>query len=706
MRKLYQTLMAGLAVGAIFSAAQPAYADMTLNLTLTNPTAKDVDITVTPSDLSEEATFIVNVQGKDQYDSNGGDAGAIQNRKNQYQKYADNYGGTWVEYAPFESGVYENTLSDFVTVVEGKQYVIYTFGLDKEGNVTAPLVSKVFPLEEETPVLKGSFDFAVSDITPVNATITVTPTDVDDYVFHIMEKAQYDAIGGEDGAYNELKKRWDRYAELYDSPWTEFIDFQNGVQSYDADDFLTPEPGKEYVAYAFGIDDEGNMTSQVFSTTFSTEAVSRSEITFEIEVTDVKADENGTCTVTAHIVPSNDDPYGVLCQQAKFVDFYDFNDEESTQQYLDNQVRGYVKQTYTGEQTVTFTRMPLNKDMYIVAVGFNSVPNSAPMLHAFKSEPVVETPAFELAVSDIGVRDAYISVVPADNNQNYCYGVVTAAMVERAGGIDNIYTYHDKSWWEMLADLYGDTWTNIAAMYKNFGPIQGKVSETEEIELDWDTDYVLYAYNLDENYAPCSDIYTVEFRTLAPTPSDITFEVSLVQVVEDPDREGMNKATLHVVPSNDDPYANHVHEVYYYDWYVDNPNFTFDDYLEKQVYPMIISTRSGETDLTFLNIKPEKEYYLVSLGWNEGHSSKDFNLFRFSGKTTSTANVELAKNAVIGYEGAILIDGEYDAAAVFAADGKAIGNFRNTRSISAAPGMYIVKLVNGAQTSTHKVIVR
>lgn len=556
----------------------------------------------------------------------------------------------------------------------------------------------------------GTLSLSVSDITANDALVTVVPDGVDNYFFTFQEKEIYDANGGDEGAIAARIKIWENYGVMYDCPWTDFIATKQGEKTYRADDFITLEAGVAYVAYAFGIEKDGTITSPVASISFTPMAVQQVDMTFTMEVTSVVTDSEGTCTVTAFVTPSADAPYAVLCQNANIVNFYDFNDPESVKQYMTNQFNPYVKDTYTGAKELTFTRMPYNSDLYLVAAGFNGAPTTDPTLLPFKSLPVTTEKLFKLAVTDVTSTDAHITVIPPDDKVNYMWGVATKGLVERAGGLDGLYEYHDKAWWEFVAEVTETTWQEVAAREENHGNKDGLYSALVDDTLDWDTEYVLYAYTLNDDYAPASEVYSVEFKTLPANKSDLKFELTLLSCVPDtdPTREGYNKATVRVVPSNDtDSWGTHIMDCYYYDFYVDNPDFTMDDFLKNQVYPYIFSTRTGTQELTYVNIDPKVEYVVVALGYDQTPTTDDFALLRFKGIEYNSVAETAADNVIVaGYDGRIYIDGDFTEASIYSADGRLQTNVNGKTSVAAAPGMYIVTVKSAGKTTSHKVMVR
>ncbi|MCM1223579.1 MAG: T9SS type A sorting domain-containing protein [Lachnospiraceae bacterium] len=282
-------------------------------------------------------------------------------------------------------------------------------------------------------------------------------------------------------------------------------------------------------------------------------------------------------------------------------------------------------------------------------------------------------------------------------------------MVDRAGGLDMIYDYHDLSWWVFVAEQYEVDWHEIAKTYENYGTVDDTAEKLTGGRLIWDTEYVVYAYYLDEEYVPCSEVYSASFKTEAPNTSDIDFNVELVNVVPDEaNGEGKVKVTLRVTPTNDDFYGNHLHESKFWDFYDGNEQYTFKDYLDNQVYPFITSVRSGVQELTYSRCKEDSEYVFVSLGYDETPTTGErVHMFRFKSEVSGLDTVNVAPNAIVAVKGGVLIDSDYDALAVYAADGSTVGVYRNANSIELPAGMYILNLKGtDGKTLTQKIIVR
>lgn len=264
MKKFYLNMIACAAAMLTAGAAQAG----TLSMSIADISTKDAAITVTVDDV---ASYCFNIQPKYQYDANGGDEGAIEARFKQWEYYGEMYDSPWTDFIPLKYGTRTFMADDFITLDEGDDYVAYAFGINADGTVTAPLVSIPFRATDgPQPSFKlGTVTVTVSDVTANDALITVVPDGVDNYFLGVLEKETYDANGGDDGAIDARIKIWESYGVMYDSPWTDFIPTKNGEKTYRADDFVTLEVDVPYVAYAFGIDLDGTITSPVASVSFT-----------------------------------------------------------------------------------------------------------------------------------------------------------------------------------------------------------------------------------------------------------------------------------------------------------------------------------------------------------------------------------------------------------------------------------------------------
>lgn len=559
----------------------------------------------------------------------------------------------------------------------------------------------------------ATIDIDVSNITVNNADVVITPSDDDvRYYYNLTTAADFEAKGGVDGIIDSCKASWESMAGMYyESSWIGMIPYvtYTGVQTFTGQDFRTVWD-TDYVVYAFGVDTEGNITVPVTTREFRTLPLERSDNTLAITLDKVAFTEGSSIymDVTVTVTPSNDDPYAVLIQKNTVLDYYDGSDEsKSIDAYFASQFDPYVTATYTGRQTITFTRQKKDTDMYVVAAGFNEAHTTDLYKLAFRTE---ETKADEIAVevSDIGVRDATVIITPTNDEIHYFCSVMTKAkFFDENNGPEGIYDF-DKAWFTWLADLYdGVTWNGLFYSMTDTGSITDSAANLYgENKLVWGQDFVAYAYGINEDGEIITPVNYVEFSTLpVETNTELTFNLSIVDVVKDEGKDTYT-ARIYVEPSTNDSYAVHYHDVYYYDWYIDHPEYSMFAYLVNQFDKFITDTFTGDAIFTCVDIKEGAEYYFVVTGYDEAPDTDIFKI-KFEGKETNSIEAVTDDQVQIRVsDGALTLSGTFDYGCVYSIDGKAVATFRDNSTVNLATGTYIVETVTAGVRKIRKVFVK
>lgn len=174
------------------------------------------------------------------------------------------------------------------------------------------------------PVKNLTFQFKVHDIRAINALFDVTPSEDDmTYYTAVTEKELWDSKGPE-GVFESDKM----YFGSQGGDWTQSLSIflVKGAKK----DLPTKEvgqtnlkPNTEYVFYAYGLNLDGQRTSEIASTTFKTPEQKKKGLTFKIDVEDVLT--NG---IIASITPSNNDlQYVVAIVRDNYGKFYSKRDD-------------------------------------------------------------------------------------------------------------------------------------------------------------------------------------------------------------------------------------------------------------------------------------------------------------------------------------------------------------------------------------------
>ena len=112
----------------------------------------------------------------------------------------------------------------------------------------------------------AEFDISVSAITAESATVSVTPSnDIETYYFDILEKSVFDTYSNKIEIAELIVSDLQNMCNENDVSLVDIL--SKGADSYD---YAELTPATEYVAYAFGVNANGTITTEVFTKTFKT----------------------------------------------------------------------------------------------------------------------------------------------------------------------------------------------------------------------------------------------------------------------------------------------------------------------------------------------------------------------------------------------------------------------------------------------------
>lgn len=143
-----------------------------------------------------------------------------------------------------------------------------------------------------------TFVVEVSDITPLGAYVSVTPSDnATTYYFDVVSKEEMGKYVDAKALAKVMISNLKEYCESYEQTLADVL--SKGVDGYNYISYFTPNT--EYYALAFGVDADGMITTGVTTEPFTTlEEVVDASMTFDVKVTDITS--NGALVL---ITPSN-----------------------------------------------------------------------------------------------------------------------------------------------------------------------------------------------------------------------------------------------------------------------------------------------------------------------------------------------------------------------------------------------------------------
>lgn len=381
----------------------------------------------------------------------------------------------------------------------------------------------------------------VSDITWNNAAISVTPSADVEYILGVMTKEAF-APYVEDpetlvaARIAEWQETAEQYIDMgYDDPWQYYMGYEqrSGERTYDVkyDDIYNMDWDTEYVAYCFGMNDEGVQTASVAVKEFRTTAPVPSNNTFTITI-----DAMTKSSVEFTVEPTTDEPYYVTIETVDVLAPYGPDKENSYEdliKYLTPDYESTIEQrTFAGKQTITNSDLGKSvngfKTYRVVVWGFENGPTTDVfMSEEFKpADPVVD---FEpsIYVDEYNYRKVIYSVIPNSNSITYYHALHTATEVGEDGGA------------QLAASLIEG---NI-----NANLISGVVQKEVEVVAESNYYVVVFGYNPDTQ-TMTSEVFLSELITTPAEPGEeLTLDVEVTNLA-------WNGADIYVRPSSDFKY--------------------------------------------------------------------------------------------------------------------------------------------------------
>ena len=413
------------------------------------------------------------------------------------------------------------------------------------------------------------FDIKIYEITAVGADVEINPKEYDGgYYFDALNEKAYKhfkSVGFQEFIDNEVEKRM----ATYDISKSEALD---GMLSFSNDGFtfLTLYPDTKYYVIAVGVDDNGQLSTDVAVKSFKTNNVEQSKNKFEITIG--KVSYNGAAFEVEPSVAK--DKYFVDVWNKAIVD--DLGDKEFMKYCVDvYQSMGMLDmKCTTGAKSYANTgECQPGRDYYVVAFGFDDgYPTTALTKKEFSTTRNTnpEKCTFQFEVSNIQHDRATISVLPSDK---YC---VYATDLVRKADLEQLMTAESLTQQQALARVLSDlldtvqsdlqiTRAEATEVITFYGAAEdnanGKHEDTRRY-LKEQTEYIAWAVAVDTYGKPLSTFAVSEpFTTTVEVVSNVTAKVSVEKYFDGGKLNGYSDSQA-VVPIKVEVSENVAH------WYV------------------------------------------------------------------------------------------------------------------------------------------
>ena len=484
-----------------------------------NITDTSVEFTITPED--EEMTYIAMMTTKEYFDEFEDDEAYIMDDLTWFDNAAIEAGVDLSEYLKgvLKKGVISDTQDKLDPETE---YIVYAFGLSNNGIVTTSLYKQTFTTLS-TELTELNFEIQVTDVGYDTATITVTPdNDKAFYFVNVFSLEDYQNYGGDESAFaahiNKLRNYYYGLGATADQMVANLG--YVGAKSLSVEDLRA---GTKYMAYAIGIDERFVANSVATVVEFETVAAQTSDLTFEVELTNVEYDH-----IEGSVTPSNnDDTYICSVQYASALEWSE-SEEAFVESIVDDITAwGNIEDSLRkGVMSLDgISGLQSETDYIIVCFGYDGAPTTAPHITHFTTPAATGNPedlVVTFEVSDITHNSVYVTTTPSVGA--YYFTFYTEAenfdlLVDEYGTTDACVAYLANSEID-----YGAEWFECsrAEYLYDLGASLGKEKNFYN-QLEPATEYVAYAIAVDMETGELASekgFVSEPFRTLDKVVSD------------------------------------------------------------------------------------------------------------------------------------------------------------------------------------------
>lgn len=413
----------------------------------------------------------------------------------------------------------------------------------------------------QSSVFDGVFKIEVSNVTPYGCHVKYTPLEYGgNYVFFVMDKSSVSKYLLDKEGLEQLYQS--------DLKWIKDVADNNGMSLEDclkrAPQFYTMNGAEtemdytdlsydtDYVAYCYGMSQDGKRLTDFTMAEFSTAIVETSDLKFTADVTDITKN-SATITVT----PSNNDDYYFWTYISE-MQYSQYTLEEIMSNTISNiksnveswgiPITSYI---HTGPSFDAPKDLYSGTKYYIVAWGMDYAgnPTTKPKDVGYfvtESEPVADDCTFELSVLQTKPEDLKVRVVPSKADTRYyvafveeskCTGYNDRQMAQRivnmeATRLKDGYYEEGKNNWESL------TYTGTQELWGN-------------IDLYWkflpEHTYRIYVFGIDHDGKITTNVGRIDATTDPAVKSDMKIQIDLL-------KSTWNYGTFEFTPTKNDEY--------------------------------------------------------------------------------------------------------------------------------------------------------
>lgn len=292
-----------------------------------------------------------------------------------YGKASANIGGENLRDSIIKNHQLERTTEGVFTItglVYGTEYDFYTLAIDEYG-ITCGIEHAS---ATTAPSAGDDFVISITDITGDNANISITPKDLTmPFYYCAVTASAYDKGIENYGSTPAADQAWWAWiAGMYNMTWQEVMKEQRrtAVQQFTLkDEIMSPIWDTEYKVYCYGINDDGELLTDLYLKDFRTPAPVPSDNQFTIKIEKIYSDG-----ADVKITTTNNDPFFIDAQRKKYFDAYYNGDDDAFMRKLVSDMQGIDGLIYNGSQTVRVNCQQSGTEYVLLVCGYNGGPTT------------------------------------------------------------------------------------------------------------------------------------------------------------------------------------------------------------------------------------------------------------------------------------------------------------------------------------------
>ena len=227
-------------------------------------------------------------------------------------------------------------------------------------------------------------------------------------------------------------------------------------------------------------------------------------------------------------------------------------------------------------------------------------------------------------------RNAYVKVQISDESLEYIFDIMEKSKWEElyAEDPESIVSARIAGWEQDVNDGLEsnptmDTWQKYMAIYQHSN--NQTVNASEYYNMYWSTEYVMYAFGMNDEGFQTTEVAVVEFSTATPEASNNKFSVEIGELTA-------SSVAFNVTTTNNDPYFLTIQDKRYVErFFGENAKETWEDMIwdltfvktDEQIQDYIFTGSQSLTNADInKNVDTLHEYQVVIWGFNEGPTTE------------------------------------------------------------------------------------